>query len=136
MINKGYNFNYLVASLVQSINRGILNKQRLITHVKSKYIVSILNSFFRGGFIVNFRVVENIVIIKLKYDYYGNSLLSRIDLCSKPGLSQHKGVSFLKKLVNKEVSKYYFLTTNQGVLSNKEAIVNNIGGKLICCVYC
>ena len=131
-MNKGYKFNFLPASLIESINRGICNRQKYVTHVKSKYIISILNSFIKGGFISNFCIKNNIVLIKLKYDYFGNSAINHIYLCSKPSKTIYMDFYFLQKQVHNNPTVEYFLTTNTGVLSGKDALKKNLGGKLVC----
>lgn len=97
----------------------------------------IAEQFKKYGYIRGYNVVEDnrqgVMRIYLKYDEKRNSAISAIKRMSKPSCRQYIKASDIT-----EIRSGYGLTvlsTNKGVLSDREARKNNIGGEVLCQVW-
>ena len=98
--------------------------------------VSIAEILKSEGFINNYKVIsdnkQGVLRIYLKYNN-GTPVINNIVKISKPGLRNHVGVGKIP-----EVKKGYgtaILTTSKGILTDKDAKKNNVGGELICKIW-
>jgi small subunit ribosomal protein S8 len=89
------------------------------------------------GFIKNFKVVEdnkqNVLRIYLKYTEDNLSVLNGIKKISTPGRRVYIKVEDLKPVFSN--MGIWILSTPKGVLTNKAAKQQNVGGELICEIY-
>ena len=73
-------------------------------------------------------------IIKIALKYANNTpAIRKIERVSKPGLRKYCGASELPRVLNG--LGIAILSTSKGVLSDKEARQQGVGGELICYVY-
>ena len=91
----------------------------------------------REGFIENVEIrrkpLQNELVIRLKYGSEGEKVLRRIDRVSKPGCRVYRGVDELPKVLNGQGISV--LSTNQGVLSDRECRQKKVGGEVLCTVW-
>ena len=71
--------------------------------------------------------------IVLKYDNKRQPLINEIKRVSKPGLRVYKAVEELRPLRNGLATR--IITTNQGLMTDREARRRKIGGEVLCEVY-
>ena len=78
--------------------------------------------------------VEKLKSIKIELKYYnGNPVIKKIKRISKPGIRKYSKIS--------ELNKPYgglgisILSTPKGVMSDHQAIKNNVGGEILCEVF-
>ncbi|PLX20607.1 30S ribosomal protein S8 [Candidatus Parcubacteria bacterium] len=71
--------------------------------------------------------------ISLKYKKSGKSVINRIKRVSKPGLRVYVTKDNLPKVLNN--LGIAIISTSQGVMTNKQANKNKVGGEVICEVY-
>ena len=106
---------------------------------KSKVKVAIAGVLKREGYISDFRTMDsqpsdNIgpqgwLELDLKYGPDGEDVITRIDRVSKPGRRIYKSAKELKPVVNG--LGIDILTTSRGVLSDREARAQNLGGEVM-----
>ncbi len=90
------------------------------------------------GFIMGYKVVEqnpqNILKIALKYDKMSKaSVIQGLKRVSRPGLRQYKGAGELPRVKNG--LGVAIVSTSKGVMSDKQARKENVGGEVLCYVY-
>lgn len=71
--------------------------------------------------------------VTLKYDNRRRALIHEIKRVSKPGLRVYATMDELKPLRNGLATR--ILTTNQGLMTDREARRRKIGGEVLCEVY-
>ena len=126
------NSNFLLASLLVSINRGIVLKKKTISHKSSNFLIQIIKQFQKLGLISGFYQKNNLLFIYLKYDIFGNCVIKKLELMSKPGSKLYKNLFNIEKICSHNPSNLYLLSTSLGVLNNIQALKLNIGGELLC----
>ena len=73
-------------------------------------------------------------IIKIALKYVNSSpAIKRIERVSSPGLRKYVGASELPRVING--LGIAILSTSKGVISDKEARKENVGGEVLCYVY-
>lgn len=103
----------------------------------SKIKLEVVKLLEQEGYIESHEVTTeskfpNIRIV-LKYDKRRQPLISEIKRVSKPGLRVYKGVDDMKPIRNGLATR--ILTTNQGLMTDREARRRKIGGEVLCEVY-
>jgi small subunit ribosomal protein S8 len=99
--------------------------------------VGIAQALQREGYIWDFEVVEqapqNVLRVNLKYGPNGERVIQHIQRVSKPGRRQYQNIRESKDVLGG--LGITILTTNQGVLSNREAKARHVGGEVLCTVW-
>ena len=72
------------------------------------------------------------VSVGLKY-FDGQPVIKNLERISRPGLRKYEGVKDLKE-VNAGLG-IYILTTNQGLMTDKKARSQNIGGEVLVRIF-
>ncbi len=93
---------------------------------------------FDQGYILNFKfednAVQGVIKIALKYDKKTNKpAMKSIQRASKPGLRQYKGSKDLPRVLNG--LGIAIISTSRGLMTDKKARLENVGGEVICYVY-
>ena len=93
---------------------------------------------FEKGYILSYKFEENgpqdNIKIALKYDTVTKtSAIKDLQRVSKPGLRKYKGSGDLPRVLNG--LGMAILSTSKGVMSDKEARKDNVGGEVLCYVY-
>lgn len=104
----------------------------------SKIKKEITKILFDQGYILNYKFEENIVQgtikIALKYDKKtGKPVIKKIQRASKPGLRQYAGAAELPRVLNG--LGIAVISTSKGVMTDKKAREEKVGGEVICYVY-
>lgn len=76
--------------------------------------------------------VQGIIRIYLKYDEKQKSVIKHISKVSTPGLRKYSDVKSLPRV--KSNLGIAILSTSKGVMTNKKAKVENVGGEVLCYV--
>ncbi len=101
---------------------------------EKKGIVDVLK---REGYIWDWEVVEakpvSILRVVLKYGPNGENVINTIKRVSKPGCRVYSSVSVLKPVLNGLGIR--ILSTNKGILSDREAKLKKVGGEVICQIW-
>ena len=118
---------------IRNANR-VGRKQVLIP--KSKICVGIAHVLKDEGYIEDFDVIDDEVQgqirVKLKYAMNGDKVIHTLDRQSKPGRRLYKGVGDLPRVLNG--LGIAVVSTSKGVMSDRKARENNVGGELLCTV--
>jgi len=91
----------------------------------------------REGYIWDFEVIEaepqNVLRLNLKYGPNGEQVIQSIQRVSKPGRRVYTQVRDLSDVL--QGLGVSILSTNQGMLSNREARNQKVGGEVLCEVW-
>ena len=94
---------------------------------------------FEQGYILNYKFVEGdtpagTIKIALKYDPVDKvSAIKCLTRVSRPGLRQYTGYKDMPRVLNG--LGIAIVSTSKGVMTNKEAKANQVGGEVLCYVY-
>ena len=93
---------------------------------------------FDKGYIANFKFEDNgpqgIIKVALKYHPITKiSAIRSISRISKPGLRKYAGIDNMPRVLNG--LGIAILSTSKGVMTDKEARTQNVGGEVLCYVY-
>jgi small subunit ribosomal protein S8 len=93
---------------------------------------------FDQGFILSYKfedtTVQGIIKIALKYDKSTKkSIIKKLERISKPGLRKYVNSSDIPRVLNG--LGIAIISTSHGVMTNKKARQENIGGEVLCYVY-
>ena len=99
---------------------------------------SITKILHEKGYILSYKFLEDekqgIIKIALKYNRETKiGAISSIQRASRPGLRRYAGANDLPRVLNG--LGIAVLSTSKGVMSDKEARKENVGGEVLCYVY-
>lgn len=102
--------------------------------IEKKGIADVLK---REGYIWDWEVIEEKPVstlrVHLKYGPNGEKVVNTIKRVSKPGRRIYAATADLKPVLNG--LGINVLSTNRGILSDREAKAINVGGEILCQVY-
>lgn len=103
---------------------------------RSKICLGIAQVLKDEGYIEDFDAIEDghqgQVRVKLKYSLSGDKVIHSLDRASKPGCRIYNKVKDLPKVLNG--MGIAVVSTSRGVMSDRKARENNVGGELLCTV--
>jgi small subunit ribosomal protein S8 len=93
---------------------------------------------FEQGYILSYKFEENKVQdnikIALKYDRETKQpIIRKLQRVSKPGLRKYVNASEMPRVLNG--LGIAIVSTSHGVMTNKKALQENVGGEVLCYVY-
>ncbi len=126
-----------IADLLTRIRNANTQKHETVDCPSSKMKESIVEILANEGYIKGYQIIEdgkqNVIRMTLKYSPSGERVISGLKRVSKPGLryyvSAEEMPSVLKGLGTAIVS------TSKGVMTDKEARKENVGGEVLCFVW-
>lgn len=126
-----------IGNFLTIIRNGIMICKSSVRAPYSKLCFEIAKILEEKGFVKSVIVEEdsaNKKYLKIVLKYYrGESVIHEITRVSKPGRRFYAGVYEVKPVINGLGMSV--LTTNQGVMSDKEAKIRGIGGEVLCSVW-
>ena len=127
-----------VADYLTRVRNGIMAKHRVVEIPASNMKMSISKILLEKGYILNYKLVEDdkqgIIKVALKYDPRTNlSSISKLIRISKPGLRKYTSADEMPRVLNG--LGIAIVSTSHGVMTNKQAIQENVGGEVLCYVY-
>ena len=125
-----------IGNFLTIIRNGVMVSTPTVSAFYSKMNSSIAQILKDEGFIKNFVIEEkeNKKYIKVYLKYVdGESAIHEITRVSKPGRRLYEGYKVLKPVKGK--LGISILTTNRGIISDKQAQKFEIGGEVICTVW-
>jgi small subunit ribosomal protein S8 len=130
-------FNDLLSDMLARIKNAHKANKSFTSCFGSKLNSNVLSVLKDEGYIRDFqnvKVREGINNIKIDLKYYnGIPVIKKIKRISKPGIRVYSKI--------KELNKPYgglgisIISTSKGVMSDRQAKVNNIGGEILCEVF-
>jgi small subunit ribosomal protein S8 len=126
-----------IADFLTRIRNGQTAGLRVVEMPSSKTKVAIAEILKDQGYIHDFKVEEvapqNVLKIALKYDRVTKTpAIREIKRVSKPGLRQYKSSDELPRVKNG--LGIAVVSTSKGVMTDKQARKENVGGEVLCTV--
>lgn len=126
-----------IADMLTRIRNAIKVEHETLDVPFSKLKLGVVDVLKREGYIWNYEVVEgtpcNSIRIQLKYSTSGERVIQCIKKVSKPGCRKYSSPKDLRPVLNG--LGISILSTNKGILSDREAKAENVGGEVICEIY-
>jgi small subunit ribosomal protein S8 len=112
-------------------------KHKVVEIPASNIKTEITKILMDQGYILNYKLIEDnkqgIIKIALKYNAKTKQpAINNLTRISKPGLRQYSGVETMPRVLNG--LGIAILSTSRGVITNKEATKQNVGGEVLCYV--
>ncbi len=125
-----------IADMLTRIRNANQNHDETVSMPSSTMKVRIAEILKEEGFIVDFAVegdVKKVLTITLKYGYKGARAISGLKKISKPGLRVTVPADKLPRVLNG--LGIAVISTSKGVMTDKEARKNGVGGEVIAYVW-
>jgi len=123
-----------IADLLTRVRNAVRVEKPFVDMPLSKMKARIAEVLFREGYVWDSEVIEGEPVstlrINLKYGPNGEHLIEQIERISKPGRRVYVGVQELKEV--RQGTGISVLSTPKGLLSNREAREQGVGGELLC----
>ncbi|MBY0457752.1 MAG: 30S ribosomal protein S8 [Gemmataceae bacterium] len=125
-----------IADMLTRIRNAVRNRQKTVNCVNSKVCRGIANVLRDEGYIDSFDVVEDgrqgQIRVRLKYSATGESVLHRLTRESKPGRRVYPQVEQIPRPL--QGLCIAIVSTSRGVLSDRKAREDRVGGELLCTI--
>src|SRR3954454_19789310 len=125
-----------IADMLTRIRNANRVGRRMVLIPKSKICTGIAEVLRDEGYIETFDEIaddrQGTIRVKLKYSMSGDKVIHTIDRASKPGCRIYRGVDDLPRILNG--MGIAVVSTSKGVMSDRKARENNVGGELLCTV--
>ncbi len=126
-----------IADMLTRIRNGLSAKHETVEVPASKIKTAIADILVREGFIKSAEIIENevqnTIKITLKYAGKNDKVISGLRRISKPGLRVYAGVDNIPSVLNG--MGIAILSTSKGIMTDKEARANSIGGEVLAFVW-
>jgi len=123
-----------IADLLTRIRNAVRVERPYVDMPLSKMKLRLAEVLHREGFVWDSEVIEGTPVstlrINLKYGPNGEHLIEHIERLSRPGRRVYLGVSELREV--RQGTGISILSTPKGLLSNREARQQGVGGELLC----
>ena len=127
-----------IADMLTRIRNANTAKHDTVDVPSSKMKLAIAEILLKEGFIKSYEIIEEgnfkTIRIALKYGADKNQrIITGIKRISKPGLRVYAGAEDMPKVLGG--LGVAIVSTNKGVMTDKEARALNIGGEVLCFVW-
>jgi len=126
-----------MADMLTRIRNAVRIERASVQMPSSSMKQGVADSLKREGYIWDWKVIEGSpsdqLKVDLKYGPNGERLIQNIQRTSKPGRRVYQGVEDLKPVL--DGLGISILSTNKGILSDREARRENVGGEVLCMVW-
>jgi small subunit ribosomal protein S8 len=127
-----------IADYLTRIRNANAARLKMVEIPSSNVKRAITTILFDQGYIANYKFEEDdkqgTIKIALKYNQSTKvPAITKIDRASRPGLRKYSGASEMPRVLNG--LGIAIVSTSKGVITDKEARRENIGGEVLCYVY-
>ncbi|MEA4948221.1 MAG: 30S ribosomal protein S8 [Petrimonas sp.] len=127
-----------IADYLTRLRNAIMAKHRVVEVPASNLKNDITKLLFEKGYILNYKFVEDgpqgSIMIALKYDPVNKvNAIKKLERVSSPGLRRYVGYKDMPRVLNG--LGIAILSTSNGVMTDKEAREQKVGGEVLCYVY-
>jgi small subunit ribosomal protein S8 len=128
-----------IADLLTRIRNAIMAGHKVVEAPSSNLKKEIARILFEKGYILGYKVVEGegakkVLKIALKYNPKSKKpAIKELQRISRPGLRHYAGSEELPRVLNG--LGIAIISTSRGLMTDKEAKKEKIGGEVLCYVY-
>ena len=126
-----------IADYLTRLRNAMKARHRIVEIPASNMKKAITKVLFDKGYIANYKFEDQgpqgHIKIALKYiPGTGEPVIRELTRVSRPGLRSYKGVEEMPRVING--LGIAILSTNKGIMTDKEARRHNVGGEVLCYV--
>jgi small subunit ribosomal protein S8 len=127
-----------VADYLTRIRNAVMAKHRIVEIPASNLKKDITKILFEQGYILSYKFEDDnkqgVIKIALKYHPKTKTpAITKLERVSTPGLRKYTSADELPRVLNG--LGIAVMSTSKGVMTNKEAERQNVGGEVLCYVY-
>jgi len=127
-----------IADFLTRIRNAIMAKHKVVEIPASNLKKEMTKILFQKGYILNYKFIDGekqgSIKIALKYDPITKvSAIKKMQRASRPGLRRYTGYKEAPRVLNG--LGIAIISTSKGVMTDKEARVEKVGGEVLCYVY-
>jgi len=126
-----------IADMLTRVRNAIHANKETVEVPSSKMKKAIADIMLAEGYVSDVKTAEDgyngKIIITLKYTGKKQSVITGLQRVSRPGLRQYSDVESMPKVMNG--LGVAILSTNKGVMTDRQAKANNVGGELLCYIW-
>ena len=128
-----------IADLLTRIRNAIMAGHKVVEAPASNLKKEVAKILFEKGYILSYKVIDGdgpqgVLKIALKYNTKSKKpAIKTIKRVSRPGLRQYIGVDEMPRVLNG--LGIAIISTSKGLMTDKEAKKEKIGGEVLCYVY-
>lgn len=128
-----------IADYLTRIRNAASAGHRVVEIPASNLKKEITKILFDQGYILSYKFddtssAQGTIKIALKYDKNTKEpVIKKIERISKPGVRKYAGANELPRVLNG--LGIAIVSTSSGVMTNKQAKAQNVGGEILCYVY-
>ena len=128
-----------IADLLTRIRNAIMAGHKVVEAPASNLKKEVARILFEKGYILSYKVTgddgpQGTLKIALKYNPKSKQpAIKEIQRVSRPGLRQYTGVEEMPRVLNG--LGIAIISTSRGLMTDKEAKKEKIGGEVLCYVY-
>lgn len=126
-----------VADFLTRIRNAVMAGHKVVEIPASNLKKGITRILYEKGYILSYKFLEEgpqgTIKIALKYDKGRNPAIKGIERASRPGLRKYSGADEVPRVLNG--LGIAIISTSRGLMTDKEARNENIGGEVLCYVY-
>ena len=128
-----------IADYLTRLRNAIMAQHRVVEVPESNLKKEITKKQKKKGYILNYKFIEGetpggTIKIALKYDPVDKvNAIKCLKRVSRPGLRQYTGYKDMPRVLNG--LGIAILSTSKGIMTNKEALAQKIGGEVLCYIY-
>ena len=127
-----------IADFLTRVRNAQMAGHRLVEIPASNLKKRITEILYEQGYILKYKFEEDnkqgLIKIALKYDAASKlPAIRSLERVSRPGLRQYSKPAEIKRVING--LGIAILSTSKGVLTDKQAKAQNVGGEVLCYIY-
>jgi small subunit ribosomal protein S8 len=127
-----------IADFLTRIRNAQMAGHRIVEIPASNLKKRMTEILYHQGYILKYKFEEDnkqgVIKIALKYDPLTKEpAIKSLDRVSRPGLRQYKSPSEFRRVKNG--LGVAILSTSKGVMTDKDAKTQNVGGEVLCYIY-
>ena len=126
-----------IADMLTRIRNANTVKHPSVEVPASKLKIELAKLMKEEGFIADYEVQEKgqfkVIVISLKYDVNGKPVITKLERISKLGLRHYSKAKNLQKVLGG--MGIAVVSTPKGLLTDRKARKENVGGEVLCYVY-
>ncbi len=127
-----------VADFLTRIRNAVMAGHKVVEIPSSNLKKGITRILYDKGYILSYKFLEDgpqgTIKIALKYDPKSRKpAIKGLERVSRPGLRRYNGVDDIPRVLNG--LGIAIISTSKGLMTDKEAKSENVGGEILCYVY-
>ena len=126
-----------IADMLTRIRNALTVHKDTVEVPSSKMKAAIAQIMLEEGYLKGVELVEDgfngKLVLTLKYTDDNRSVINGLKRVSKPGLRTYSGAKEMPKVLGG--FGIAIVSTNQGIMTDKQAKLRNVGGEVLCYVY-